>query len=79
MEYYPTIEKNETLPFATRMDLPGTLLGQLGERQIVCYHLHMEPKNKPYEYNKTERDSQLQRTNWWLPVGRDEGGGARRR
>ena len=22
------------------------------------------------KYNKTETDSQIQRTNWWLPVGR---------
>ena len=26
-------------------------------------------------YNKTEKDSQKQRTNYWLPVGRGKGGG----
>ena len=33
--YYPTSEKNRTLPFATWMDLAGTLLSQSGERQIL--------------------------------------------
>ena len=28
------------------------------------------------EYNKTESDSQIQRTNYWLPVGRGKGEGA---
>lgn len=32
---FPHREKNRTLPFATWMDLAGTLLSQLGERQIL--------------------------------------------
>ena len=34
-------------------------------------------KKKINEYNKTETDSQIERINWWLPVGRGKGGGER--
>ena len=29
------------------------------------------------EYNKTEIDSQIYRTNYWLPMGREKAGGAK--
>ena len=31
-------------------------------------------KNKASKQHKTETESQLQKTNWWLPKGREGGG-----
>ena len=41
------------------MDLEGIMLSER-ERQILCYHLYAESKNKMSEYNKTEADSYIE-------------------
>ena len=42
---------------------------------------HIEPKNikQTSEYNKQETDSEIQKTNLWLPVWRGKWGGAIKR
>ena len=41
------------------------------ERYTLYVITHMwNLKNKANEFNKTEADSQIKRTNLWLPVGR---------
>ena len=37
-------------------------------------HLYVESRNKANNQNKTETDSRIQRTNWWLPKGRQRDG-----
>ena len=45
------------------MELEGIMLSEISQRKTntVCFHLHVESKNKTNEYNKTE--SQIQRAN----------------
>ena len=47
------------------------------ERQIPYDFTYMWNLKKVNEYNKTETDSQIQRTNQWLPEGRKVEGGAK--
>ena len=64
---------NEILPFAaTWIDLQGLVLSEISPRMIntVCYQLYVESENKTKEYDKAETDSQILRTNQWLPVWR---------
>ena len=42
---------------------------------LICGILKKIPK-KPSEYNKKKADSQLQKTNQWLPSGDSKGVGA---
>ena len=39
---------------------------------VVHFHLNVKPAKIKLmnKYNKTEKDSQTQRINWWLPWGR---------
>ena len=70
--------KNEVMPFAaTLVDLECTVLSEVSQRETsaVCYHM-CNLKNKINEYNKTETDSQIQRSRV-LSVGRGKVGGAR--
>ena len=66
-EYYSTIKKNKMLPFATTcMNLEGIMLSEIGQTEkdkyiVISYMWNL--KNKTNEYNKTETDSQIQRTN----------------
>ena len=47
-------------------------INQKRERQMLCFHLHVEPK-KIKQYNKTETDSQYKRANYCLSVGKGLG------
>ena len=43
------LKKNEILPFTTTgMDLEGIMISQVSQRKTntVCFHLHVESKNK---------------------------------
>ena len=69
MEYYSAIKKNEILPFATTwLDLEGIMLSEISwaERDkyymlsLICGISKMKQVN---EYNKTETDSQIEKTN----------------
>ena len=76
MEYYSAIEKNEILPFAaTWMDLEIIILSHSDrERQILYVIVYMwNPILKNYTNEliyKTETDSQISKTNLWLPKGK---------
>ena len=59
------------MPFATIwVDLKGFMIREIKVRQrktnTLCYHLYVESKKiKQIDvYNKTETNSQIQRTNW---------------
>ena len=63
---------NEILPFATIwIDLEIIMLSEKIQRMtnIVCHHMQ-NLKNKTNVYNKTERDSQIKKTNQWLSMGK---------
>ena len=60
MEYYWAIKKNEILLFATTwMDLENIILSEISqtEKEILCYHLHVESKKIEWMYitKQTER------------------------
>ena len=46
MEYYSAIKINETLLFATWMNLEVIMLSEISQRKTntVCYHLYLEDK-----------------------------------
>ena len=70
LEYYSAIKKNEILPFAaTWMYLGGIRLSEISqtERNTVWFHFYVESERQNKWTNKTETDSQIQWTNWWLP------------
>ena len=79
IEYYSAMKKNEILPFAaTQMELEGIMLSEISQTEkdkyiVISYMWNL--KNKTNEYNKTEAESQIERTSQWLPKG--GGGGAR--
>ena len=76
MEYYSAIKKNETMPFAaTRMDLQIIILSKLEKDKYMVITYMQNLKNDTNELiYKTEKDSQTQKTNLWLPRGRLGGG-----
>ena len=52
------------------MDKPkGYMLSEIGQRKTntICFYLYVEYKNKRNKYNKTEKDTQIQRTNQLSP------------
>ena len=66
------------MPFAaTWMDLENIMLSEVSQRQILCDFSCMQTlKNNTNEcICKTEADSQIQKTNLWLPKGKGDGGG----
>ena len=66
MEYNSAIKRNEILSFATRgIDLEGIRLSEISQRKtnIIYFHLCMESKKKMKKYNKSETESEMQRTN----------------
>ena len=75
MDYYSAIKKNEIMPFAeTWMDLETIILSEVkSERQIPYDIIYMW--NLKYDTNElihnAETDSQTERTDLWLPSGRD--------
>ena len=74
MGYYSAIEKNEIMPFAaTWMDLKIIVLSKVSQTktnsQDIAYMQNL--KNDAIELvYKTETDSQIQKTNLWLPKGK---------
>ena len=80
MEYYSAIKKNEIMPFAaTWIDLEITILSEVRQTKtnIILYCLYVQSKKKKDTNElicKTERDSQTQKTNLWLPRGTVWGG-----
>ena len=66
------IKKNEILLFvATFMDIEGITWSEMSYRQRQI--LYVESKKQVNKYNKTQTDSKIQRTNWWLSEGRGVG------
>ena len=69
--YYSAIKKNEILPFATAwMDLEGIMLSEINQSDKGKYYMFSSLCGSKKQYkqtNKTETDSQIQRTDWWLP------------
>ena len=56
------------------MDLEGIMLSEISQTGKVntVYHIYVESKKiqQTGEYNKKETNSQIWRTNQWLPAGR---------
>ena len=82
MEYYSAITTNAITPFAaTWMDLEGIILSEVNqtERQIsydIAYMWNLILKNDINELIcKTETDSHIFKTNFWLPKRKRGGGG----
>ena len=51
------------------MDLECTILSEMSDRErqmLYIFTYVWNLKNNTNEYNKTETESQRQRTNWWL-------------
>ena len=76
-KYKYIYKKNEIMPFAaTQMDLEGFMLSEMSQTKKDKYcvlSLICGIFLKMNEYNKTETDSQTQRTHSWLSMGRAEG------
>ena len=79
VEYYSPIKKNENLTFATTwMDLEGSTLSEISQTEKDKYSmlsLIRRILKQTSEYNTKETNSQIQRTNEWLPVGRGKSKG----
>ena len=72
MKYYSTIKKDEIMPFAAAwVDL---IPYELRRRKTEIVPPICESKNNINEIiYKTETDSQMQKTHYWLPKGKGEG------
>ena len=71
-QHHLAIKKNEILLFvATFMDIEGITWSEMSYRQRQI--LYVESKKQVNKYNKTQTDSKIQRTNWWLSEGRGVG------
>ena len=72
MEYYSTIKRKEILPFATTwMDLKGIMLSEMSQPDKDKYCMI----SLICEYFLKNPNSQIQRTDWWLPEVGSRGGG----
>lgn len=53
--------------------------GGTDKNNSVCIYIYLHIKSKKLKqvsgYNKTETEFQIQRTSWWLPLGRGKWGG----
>ena len=61
----------------TWKDLEGLMLSEINYRtSTVLFHFYVEFKKTKQmnKHSKTEIDSKIQRTNWWLLEGKEEGG-----
>ena len=80
VEYYSAIKKNE-IPFAaTWMDSQIIILSEVNQKDKDRYlMISLIYGIKKYDTNelidKTETDSQIQKTNLQLPKGKGDGGG----
>ena len=65
MEYQSAIKKNETMPFAAAwMDLEKIISSEVSQTEKDNYHItSMWNLKKMIQINKTEKDSQTQKTN----------------
>ena len=64
------------------MDLEGIMLSEISQRKkdkycMISHTWNLKKIKQTSEYNKNETDSQMSRTNQWLPVGKGKGEGAR--
>ena len=82
MENYSVIKKNKIMTFAAiRMDLEIIILSEVSQTKKDKYHdiIHMWNLILKNDTNKviykTERDSQILKTNLWLPKGKCWGEG----
>ena len=62
------------------MDLEGIILSEVSQTEkdkycMISLKCGIQTIKQTSEYNKKETDSQVQRTNQWLPVGRGKGEG----
>ena len=57
------------------MNLEGIILSKLEKDRY--FHLYAESKENKWTVNKTKTDLQKQKTNLWLPKGREMGGGVK--
>ena len=77
MEYYSAIKKNEVMLFkATWTDLEIIILSEASQKQIsynITYMWNLNNDTNELIY-KTETDSEIQKTNLWLPMGKGCGG-----
>ena len=58
---------------ATWMDLDVIIVGEVSQTKtnIICHHLYVESKKDTNELiYRIETDSQTQKTNLWLPKGK---------
>ena len=75
----PAIKKNEILPSAAAwMDLEGIMQSEINQTEKDIYYIlslvyKIWKWKKASEYNKTETDSQIYRTNSRLPLGSGKG------
>ena len=76
MEYYSAIKKNEVMLFkATWTDLEIIILSEASQKQISYNITYMQNlNNDTNELYKSETDSEIQKTNLWLPKGKGCGG-----
>ena len=80
MEYCSAIKKNEIMPFAaTQIDLGTGILSEVSqtEKERCCMTFLTRGSKRNYTEEltyKTERDSQMQRTDLWLLGGGDAEG-----
>ena len=74
IEYYSAIKKNEIMSLAaTWMDLEIIILSEVSQKNTIWYHLHVESKIWPKWTYPWNRNIQTQRTDLWLPRGREGG------
>ena len=72
MEYYSAIKKNEIMsPVATWMDLEIIILSEVSQTEKDKYHISLTCGIQEDDTNeliyKIEVESQMQKTNLWLP------------
>ena len=77
MYYYSDILKNKIKPStATRIDLEIIIISEVSQRQISCditYMWHLIKNDTNELIYKTETDSQILKSNLWLPRGNGRG------
>ena len=78
VEYYSAVKKNQIMPFAeTWMNLEMSILSEVRHKyRMISLRWNLIFKNDINEFiHKTETDSQILKTNLWLPKGKCRGEG----